>query len=156
MRGWRRFQHYDPTKRNLPWIKNYLELMRDDAYMDLTGNQRAILHGLWLEYASTRCQLHADTRSLSRRLNLRVTKQQLETLNHAGFIDIVASKVLADGYQPASTEIEREIEKEKKALSLTLSHEEALAQLDAMGAHVSLEDQLRATLALSEQRKANP
>jgi len=134
VRNWRKFQHYDPAKRVPPWIKNNTELMADDAYLSLSGNDRAVLHGLWLEYASSRCRLRLDdvsstsrtrfgTRSISRRLNLRVTSGTLTRLNHAGFIDFVASAALAEGYHSASevasarahaTETEAEKEKELK------------------------------------------
>lgn len=130
VRNWRKFQHYDPDKRVPPWIKNHTELMANDDYLSLTGHDRAVLHGIWLEYASSRCQLRLDdvsitsrarfgtrfgTLSLSRRLNLRVTSATVDRLNHAGFIDIVASKALAEGYQDASarahaTEAEKEEE----------------------------------------------
>jgi hypothetical protein len=97
--------------------------MSDPAWLDLTGNDRATLCCLWLEYASSRCRLRADTRSLTRQLNLRVTNATLERLNHAGYIDIVASATLAEGYHNASprahvveveTEIEEEIEEPKE------------------------------------------
>jgi hypothetical protein len=103
VRNWRKFQHYDPAKRAPIFVKNYTELMADDAYLDLTEHRALMLHRLWLEYASARCRLSLDTRSLSRRLNLRVTTADIEALNHAGFIDIVASEALADGYQDASS-----------------------------------------------------
>jgi len=114
VRNWRRFQHYDVAKRQPIWIKTYTELLDDDAYRDLTAHQRAVLHGLWLAYASSRCQLRVSSASLSARLNLRVTSRQLEALNHAGWIDIVASKTLADGYQSASPEVEVEVEVEEE------------------------------------------
>ena len=118
VRNWRRFQHYDPAKRQPPWIKLYTELLADPAWLDLSGNDRAVLCCLWLEYASSRCRLRADTRSLTRQLNLRVTSATLERLNHAGFIAIVASKTLAEGYHDASprahdVEVETEEEKEQ-------------------------------------------
>ncbi len=110
VRNWRKFQHYDPSKRRPVWIKTHLDLLSSDDYRDLSAGARAVLHGIWLEYASTQCQLKFDAKSLSTRLNLRVTKQQLETLVDAGFIDIVASKLLADGYQDASPEVEKKRE----------------------------------------------
>lgn len=121
VRNWRKFQHYDPAKRTPPWIKVYTELMSDDAFLGLTPHQRGILVSTWMEYASARCQLRANTVELSRRLNGRVTKRTLEALNHAGFIDIVASAVLAEGYQCASATLasrvpahSRELETEKE------------------------------------------
>lgn len=159
VRNWRKFQHYDPSKRAPIFVKNYTELMHDDAYMNLTPHDALILHRLWLEYASTRCRLHADTRSLSRRLNARVTTATLERLNHAGFIDLVASKTLADGYQSASPEVEVEEEKEEKPLTFNGSREnpreptvdelELLAGYDPNGEPAGLTE-LRATIAAAK------
>lgn len=112
---WRKFQHY--KDRSPLWIKNYTELMHDDDYLGLTGNRRAILHGLWLEYATSRCRVADDTAVLSRRLALKVTRRDLEALNHAGFITFSASKPLAERYQDASPEVEREEEKELRPSS---------------------------------------
>jgi hypothetical protein len=112
---WHRFQHY--SDRDPPWIKNYLALLHDENYLSLTGHQRAVLHGLWLEYASARCQLPLSTRSLTRRLALRVSSATLEALNHAGFIRVVASKPLA---LARSREAETEAEKSKARQSIAL------------------------------------
>jgi hypothetical protein len=134
--GWRRFQHYDPAKRQPPWIKIYTELMSDDAWLGLSGHDRAVLICLWLEYASSRCRLPLDARSsrsrgalgtlsLSRRLGLRVTTATLERLIDAGFIEIVASKTLAEGYHDASASrarVETETEEETEVVDVnTLS-----------------------------------
>src|SRR5262245_50630060 len=98
---WDRFQHPDAARSTaLPWVKTYTELLSNDEYLNLPAGTRAVLHGLWLEYARSRCRLRLDTASLRRRLNLRVTKQQLEALNDAGFIHFSASK-------PASTELDK-------------------------------------------------
>ena len=91
--NWGKFQHY--KDRNPNWIKNYTELLHDPNYLELSAGERAILHGLWLEYALSHARVRLSTRSIQARLNLRVTKQQLERLNHAGFIRFVASKPLA-------------------------------------------------------------
>jgi len=90
---WEEHQHRDAARTTVPtWIKFFTRLLHDDAYLDLTGNRRAILHGLWIEYASARRQLALSTRSLSQRLNLKVTMRDLEALHHAGFIEFSASK----------------------------------------------------------------
>lgn len=103
---WDRFQHY---RDRVPiWIKNYVELMADDAYLGLTGHQRGVLHGLWLEYAKSRRELLHNTSTISSRLGLRVTKRTLQALNDAGFITFSASKPLASRYQAASPEVEVE------------------------------------------------
>jgi hypothetical protein len=112
VRDWRRFQHYDPARRTPPWIKQYTELLHDDAYMSLPVGTALVLHRLWLEYASSRCRLAVDTASISRRLGVRVTSAQLKALNRAGFIDFVASTTLADGYHVATPEVEVEVEKD--------------------------------------------
>jgi hypothetical protein len=103
---WDEFQHY--KDRAPKWIKTYVELMSDAAYLELSGHQRAVLHGLWLEYASARCRLAVDTGSLTRRLNLRVTRRTLERLNQAGFITFSASEPLAMRSKIASPDRRRE------------------------------------------------
>jgi hypothetical protein len=110
--GWERFQHY--KDRNPPWIKTYTELLSDEAYLQLSGHRRAILHGLWLEYARSNCRLSLDTRTLTRRLGLKVSSSDLQALHDAGFITaashnhaalpgILASAPLAERTHPAST-----------------------------------------------------
>lgn len=102
------FQHY--RDRRPKWIKLYTDLQHSDEWRELTGHQRAVLVGIWLEYASSACQLVLSTSSLSSRIGLRVSRATLETLNHAGFIHFSASKPLAQRYQNASLEKEREKE----------------------------------------------
>lgn len=135
---WDDFQHY---KNRAPvWIKNYTQLMRDDAYRSLSGHRRAVLHGIWLEYASSSCQLHFDAKSLSARLNLRVTSVDLKSLRKAGYITVSASKPLATCYQDASPDIEKEkeVEKEPKAV---VNADEANGPED-----VSVAEQIKASL----------
>ncbi len=121
--NWDHFQHY--RDRNPPWIKNYTELLHDENYLGLTGDQRSILHGLWLEYASSRCRLRADTSSLSRRLALRVTTAQLKALNHAGFIEFDASGVIAPRARARtrSQEAEEETETEEPTTKGSIAKE---------------------------------
>lgn len=112
--GWDKFQHY--RVRRPVWIKNYVDLLRRDEYLGLTGHRRAILHGLWMEYATCDARLTLDTRSLSRRLQLRVTMSDMEALNHAGFVLFLASNPLASRSESASAE--KETYKEAKAVPL--------------------------------------
>lgn len=139
--GWRSFQHYDPLKRQPPWIKSYTELLADEEYLSLPGHTRSVLHGVWLAYASSRCRLRADARSLSSRLRLRVTEQQLVSLSDAGFIEFVASAALAEGYHGASTalasraparsqETETEVETEEHLAGKQASTETTRAAAD--------------------------
>jgi hypothetical protein len=138
VRNWRKFQHYDPAKRVPPWIKNNTDLMSNDGYLTLTVSRALMLHRLWLEYASSRCELSDDTLLLSRRLAMKVTRRDLEALNHAGFIAIVASKALAEGYHDASAsrarvETETEEEKEPKAVTSKEDATRALAETNGLG-----------------------
>jgi hypothetical protein len=113
---WEDFQHY---KNRAPlWIKNYTRLLHDDTYLALTGHRRAVLHGLWLAYASSSTRLHFDPKSLSSRLNLRVTSSDLKALRKAGYITVSASAPLAPSYQVASLEIEKEKELERAVKAL--------------------------------------
>jgi len=107
--NWDKFQHYrdrDPT-----WIKNHRSLLHSDAYRNLSYHQRGVLHGLWLEYAAANRQIRDSTLTLTRQLGQRVSRRDLETLNHAGFIEFSASKPLAPRYHDASPEKEKEREK---------------------------------------------
>lgn len=90
---WKDFQHYG--NRSPVWIKNYVKLLRDDAYLGLSANARAVLHGLWILAAADSGYVSENTATLSRQLNLRVLRITLESLNHAGFIELGASKPLA-------------------------------------------------------------
>lgn len=103
VRNWRKHQHYDPAKRQPPWIKVYTELTSDEAYLALTARARCLLHGVWLEYAQSKSALRADVTQLNNRLRMRATHADLVSLCDAGFIELVASKTLADGYHGAST-----------------------------------------------------
>ena len=112
---WRRFQHYDPSKRQPPWIKTYTDLLHDDGYLSLSAAERSVLHGIWLVYASSRCRAKFEPRSLSHRLSMRVRQEHLDALVQAGFITEVASATLAEGYHDASPRArasEVEVEKE--------------------------------------------
>lgn len=103
---WDEFQHRDMARSKVPpWIRNWTRLLNDDAYLSLTAHQRAVLHGLWMLYALTRRQVSANTASLSRQLNVRVSSRQLQALNQAGFIHLSASNPAG---KPASTDRERE------------------------------------------------
>src|SRR4051794_32530207 len=103
---WDEFQHRDMSRSSVPpWIKVYTNLLHNDSYLGLTGHQRAVLQGLWLEYASTHAHLPLTTRSLSARLRLRVMMRDIEALNHAGFIEVSASKPASE---PASLDVDVE------------------------------------------------
>lgn len=114
--NWDRFQHY--SDRDPIWIKTYVALLHDEDYLRLSGHARAVLHGVWVAYASSNGQIRLDPRSISSRLQLRVTSSDLESLIHAGFVEVSASRPLALRYPSrASREEETETEKRKKRSS---------------------------------------
>lgn len=94
IRNWQKFQHY--RDRTPPWIKVYVtELLHSEEYLSLPFATRGVLHGLWAHYALARGVVPAGTLGLSRALSGHVYRHQLERLNRAGFIELVASKPLA-------------------------------------------------------------
>lgn len=118
---WDEFQHRDAARANVPtWIKDFTQQLSKDEYLDLTWEQRGLLHDIRLEYARAKRQLRvsvtSDPRgtrvsltSLSRRLGQTVRLSQLEALRDAGFIEFSASKPASmDASTPASTEERRE------------------------------------------------
>lgn len=120
--GWDKFQHY--RDRRPVWIKNYLDQHDRDEYLELPAGTRALLHDLRLMYARRRGQIRLDTRWLSGELHVRVTTQQLEALNHAGFISFSASKPVPIRYESgpslarAREETEAEREKDQDLVSV--------------------------------------
>jgi len=111
--GWQRFQHY--RDRNPPWVKLYTQLQHDDNWISLTPHRRAMLVGIWLEYASSSCAVRAHTRRLSRALHMQVTRSDLKALNDAGFIHFAASKPLAPRARSRETEAEKEKSRSREA-----------------------------------------
>lgn len=124
VRNWEKFQHSDVARNKhavVPWIRNYTALLSDDAYLSLTGHQRAVLHGIWLEYARSRAHLPLTTRSLTARLDLRVMSRDLEAIKTAGFITFTQADTLATRKQTHRVEEKREEKRlEKKATSTRL------------------------------------
>jgi hypothetical protein len=118
IRNWDRFQHPDAARsRALPWIKVWTELLSNEDFLSLSPVRRSLLLGLWLEYARTRLRIAQNTRSLSRRLQMRVRQSDLDALNNAGFIEFSASKPARkdasnDASKPASTHASTEEEGE--------------------------------------------
>lgn len=114
--NWPKFQHYDPAKRQPPWIKVYTELLHDEAYLGLSLHARGVLHGLWLEYAMARRQIRDSTATVSRRLGERVSRATLDSLNRAGFIEYSASAPLALARARTEAEAEQESFKQEQRL----------------------------------------
>lgn len=103
--NWDKFQHY--TDREPIWIKVYTELNSDDAWGDLSDSERGLLVTIWIEYARARGTLKVS--KVPSKVGQKSRKGQLERLNDAGFIRIVASKPLA-----LTRSREVEVEKKKK------------------------------------------
>lgn len=99
--NWEKFQHY--KDREPRWIKLYRALLDNDQYLGLSGTDRAVLHGIWMLTARVgNGRASAELGLLRRQLNLRV--RSLDPLIHAGFIEIRASKALAERYHNATPE----------------------------------------------------
>jgi hypothetical protein len=114
VKNWDRFQHY--KNRRPAWIKLYLDLFNDDEYLDLTPSDRCLLQACWMgaaEYGNGRCR--ADLSTL--RARSKSHKGSLKRLSDAGFIEIRASKALAE---VLATEVEVEEEQEVEVLSREL------------------------------------
>lgn len=125
MVGWRRFQHYDPSKRQPPWIKTYTDLLDNEEYLALSLRLRGILAGIWLAYASSRSQLGSNPARIGLRIgDSSVRARDIQALCDAGFLRIVASKALAEGYHDASprahaSDVETETEEEQPPPSVS-------------------------------------
>ena len=102
---WEKFQHKDATKRGKDpkWIRLYTRLHSDDDWLNLTPNRRAILIGIWIEYARSGQRLPADTGHLARRLQLRVTAKDLAAIRDAGFIGYQGDARSRDGHRAVMT-----------------------------------------------------
>jgi len=90
---WEDFQHY--KNRDPPWIKDYRSQIDNANYLDLTLAQRGLLHDLRLLYLVMHGELPASRTFIATRLRCKTDKRSFEALNHAGFIEISASTVLA-------------------------------------------------------------
>ncbi len=114
VRNWDRFQHY--KNRRPAWIKLHLDLQNNQEYLALTPSDRLLLQQVWMSAAEFgNGRVRADQSALRARANLK--KGNLETLNHAGFLDVRASKALAEVLAP---EQEVETEQEVEVLSREL------------------------------------
>lgn len=104
---WEKFQHRDAGRSSvLPWLKAYTELLSKPDFLDLTFHQRGLLVSIWIEYARSKRQLRDNSLTLTRQLGHRVSRRDLDALNHAGFIMFSASRY-------ASLEKEKEKEQPK-------------------------------------------
>jgi hypothetical protein len=112
---WDEFQHRDMARSTIPpWIKNLTRLLGDDDYLALSQSQRGILHGLWLLYAQHRRNLseaQARHKLSTSAAEARRWRDNLEALNHAGFVEVSASRParhLASDIASLEVEVEEE------------------------------------------------
>lgn len=100
-----------------PWVKLYTRILDEPAYLDLTPETRSLLVGLWALFGRSRGTVTKDTRRLTQQLHQRVTKAQLETLNHAGWITFCSGTVLEQKrnafWNSSALEVETEEEEEE-------------------------------------------
>ena len=127
IRNWERFQHPDAGRtqnRGLPWIKGYTAQLTDEDYVELTFADRGLLESLRLQYATNRGRgINEVSTNLHRLFGQRVRKEQLERLNHAGFIYLSASKYASNMQAQIETERKIETEKEIQPQGLTVARD---------------------------------
>lgn len=116
-KNWAVFQHY--KDRCPPWIKLHRDLLNNREFICLPIASKALAPMLWLLASETKDGIfNASVEELVFRL--RITEKDyadgVKPLIDNGFF-IIASGVLADCYQVAIPETERETEKRQKKLA---------------------------------------
>jgi hypothetical protein len=109
VRNWDRFQHY--TDRRPVWIKLYTDINSNDEWLGLSSAARGMLTTIWVEFA--RSGGHLRVQKCMELCGKSARSSHLDSLIHAGFIQVVASKPLAQRR-------EEEEKKELKAPTLRL------------------------------------
>jgi hypothetical protein len=107
--NWDKFQHY--KDRVPPWIKLHLEILDKPELDALTHAQMGVLIRVWALYARCRGTLSVQKVVLS--CGDANTQRHLKRLNHAGLIELRASKPLAQRREEKKRE-ERERASTKK------------------------------------------
>jgi hypothetical protein len=87
VRKWDKFQRY--SERRPPWIKLYTDLNSNDDWLGLSTAARGMLTTIWVEYARSGGHLRVGT--CMQLCGKSARSKHLEALNHAGFIDVLAS-----------------------------------------------------------------
>lgn len=100
-----------------PWVKLYTRILDEPAYLDLSPETRSLLVGLWALFGRSRGTVAKDTRRLSQQLHQRVTKAQLDSLNHAGWLTFCSGTVLEQKrnafWNSSALEVDVEEDKDK-------------------------------------------
>jgi hypothetical protein len=113
-KNWAVFQHY--KDRCPPWIKLHRDLLNDRVFMCLPLASKALAPLLWLLASESKDGIFdGSLDELVFRLHITPKEYEdgIKPLIHKGFF-VVASGVLADCYQDAIPETERETETEKE------------------------------------------
>ncbi len=102
--NWERFQHYQHVDGQPPaWTKMYTQLIGDESYLSLTSGRRALLHGLWLSFASARLHLRFEVGLLNGRMRLAAKMTDYQALVDAGFIQVCSRETLDQLYNDYRT-----------------------------------------------------
>ena len=127
-KNWAVFQHY--KDRCPPWIKLHRDLLNDRVFMCLPIASKALAPMLWLLASESKDGIFdGSLDELVFRLHItpKDYDEGLRPLIHKGFF-VVASDVLAEGYQVAIPETETETEAETEAETKTkVKREPAIA-----------------------------
>lgn len=137
MNGWERFQTFQTKRGKLwtpPWIKVYSTLLENPDYLDLPPRRRSILVGLWLVFgrcpAGGRLVLGSSLAQIGRIIaDDSVRKRDLDSLNHAGWIDFCSRTVLEQRWDTFWNSSGQEVEvrsREEKNLPVVPPIEHAL------------------------------
>jgi hypothetical protein len=113
--NWDEFQHY--KDRAPAWIKLHLNLLGNDAWLDLSPEDRCVLITIWMltgRYGNGRVKADYGWIMQQAKVGYGPRSRNLERLNHAGFITFSASALPK---KVASVEVEgsKEPKKERKS-----------------------------------------
>jgi hypothetical protein len=119
IRNWNEYQHYKdgPPK----WVKWYTGLLHDPAFTRLPMGTRGVFAHLLLLYAGCSAELPRSTRWISRQINGHVTSAQLDSLNHAGFIEFSSRPCLEHVYMSSRPRAFARGEERRESPRLSLS-----------------------------------
>ena len=123
-KNWAVFQHY--KDRCPPWIKLHRDLLNNRAFVCLPIASKALAPMLWLLASETKDgTFDASCEELMFRLHItqKDYSDGIKPLIDKGFF-VIASGVLAERYQPAIPETEREGEKETEKKQVNQDFEE--------------------------------
>lgn len=118
---WEEFQHYTPSRERGPaWIKDYTAQLADERYLRLSDRSRALLRDLRDIFATMRGRLPDDSRMITRLRHSQTRRDDLTSLNDAGFIAILSREDLEVALEkfytsraPARSQ-EKEVEEERE------------------------------------------